>query len=193
MWFFIRIFKKLHISPFLVFLFACLGCFYRKKYVFTVLSAVLLHECGHMISLLVMRKQIQEIRFDLFGALIRSEPLSQQQEIFCALAGPAVNLAAVLIFRERPEVYAIHGALFLFNMLPIYPLDGGRALFCGLDAFLPFERAQRMIHCISLVVSFLLMLMVTSLSVHVFGGWFIMILCGLILLRLGRAAEREGF
>ena len=75
--------------------------------------------------------------------------LSYGRELFCALAGPAVNvLLAVVSARgsgERQLLFAgINLALALFNLLPLPPLDGGRALLCALCLHTEPDRARRL-------------------------------------------------
>ena len=193
MWFSIRFIKKLHISPYLVFLLACFWYFRQGNPLLHILAAMLLHECGHLLCLAAMGKELLEIRFDLFGAVIRSGPLTRREELFCALSGPAVNLISALILRNNPLLHVIHAGLLVVNMLPVYPLDGGRILSCALSCFLPFDQIRRTMHCINLAVSFCVMLVVTSFCACVSGGWLPMALCALVLLRLGRSAEEEGF
>ena len=53
------------------------------------------------------------------------EPL---QELFCALAGPAAGAAVILLWRIFPEAAAAAAVQTAFNLLPVYPLDGGRAV-----------------------------------------------------------------
>ena len=93
------------------------------------LWACVLHELGHVVLILWMGKRIESIRLGLLGAVIQTGPMSYRQEIICALAGPTVNLVCAMGFREQFPEFAIM-SLFLggFNLLPVYPLDGGRAL-----------------------------------------------------------------
>ncbi|UKI23631.1 MAG: hypothetical protein L6V88_04275 [Anaerotruncus sp.] len=58
------------------------------------------------------------------GAALKYENrISPWQEAFVALAGPALNLVLFTVLKDD-----INLLLFILNMLPIYPLDGGRAL-----------------------------------------------------------------
>ena len=50
------------------------------------------------------------------------------KKIFILIAGPFVNLIFIIIFflRGKEELVYINMFIFLFNMMPIYPLDGGK-------------------------------------------------------------------
>ena len=69
--------------------------------------------------------------------------LSYGKELFCALAGPLGSLSLILVGRLFPRIAlcgAFHG---LYNLLPLYPLDGGRALHCGVRLLLPPNTADK--------------------------------------------------
>jgi Zn-dependent protease len=104
--------------------------------------SVLLHELGHSIVALRYRIPVRSITLFLFGgvAQIASEPPSAVAEFFIAIAGPIVSLALAVFFHALQGAVSgvepllgvakylayINMALFLFNLIPGYPLDGGR-------------------------------------------------------------------
>ena len=93
------------------------------------LLAALLHESGHLLCLRLCRVPVSALRIGLFGAVIDAAPRSERQEFFCTAAGPAVNLLAALLFRAPLPLFAVLNLLLaLYNLLPVWPLDGGRML-----------------------------------------------------------------
>ena len=104
--------------------------------------SVLLHELGHSVIALRFKVPVRSITLFIFGgvAQIASEPPSAVAEFFIAIAGPIVSLALALVFTVlKPAVSAveplfglvkylayINFALVLFNLIPGFPLDGGR-------------------------------------------------------------------
>jgi Zn-dependent protease/CBS domain-containing protein len=104
--------------------------------------SVLLHELGHSVVALRYKIPVRSITLFLFGGIaqIEAEPPSAIAEFFIAIAGPLVSLAlAVLFYAAQPLVTGmepllglakylayINMALVLFNLIPGYPLDGGR-------------------------------------------------------------------
>jgi membrane-associated protease RseP (regulator of RpoE activity) len=102
-----------------------LGCFVP------FILAAGLHECGHWLALRACGTSVISLRVGATGAVMRSAALSRGETIFCAFAGPAVNLMLLLIFAQRfPNFAAINGLLAVYNLLPIAPLDGGTILQC---------------------------------------------------------------
>jgi Zn-dependent protease len=105
-------------------------------------TSVLLHELGHSVVALRYRIPVRSITLFLFGGVSQmgAEPPSATAEFFVAIAGPFVSLAlAVLFYTVQPLVADmepvlalarylayINLALVLFNLIPGYPLDGGR-------------------------------------------------------------------
>ncbi|MEX1365548.1 MAG: site-2 protease family protein, partial [Nannocystaceae bacterium] len=113
-------------------------------FLLAVFGSVLLHELGH--ALMARRFGIRTRRIILspIGGIAQLEgmPSRPRQELAVALAGPAVNfaLAAVLwlvapVFAGVPLLAALIGGVTVanlmlgaFNLLPAFPMDGGRAL-----------------------------------------------------------------
>jgi Zn-dependent protease len=108
----------------------------------TFFASVLLHELGHSMIALRYRIPVRSITLFVFGgvAQIEGEPPSARSEFFVAVAGPFVSLALAVLFSEAKPLVAgiaplwclakylayINFALALFNLIPGFPLDGGR-------------------------------------------------------------------
>ena len=106
--------------------------------------SVLLHELGHSVVALRYAIPVRSITLFLFGGIaqIEAEPPSAAAEFFIAIAGPLVSLALAILFYLAQSLVSgaepllglvkylayINTALVLFNLIPGYPLDGGRVL-----------------------------------------------------------------
>ena len=98
-----------------------------------IFGSVALHELGHSVVARAKGGDIHEIVLYPFGgaAKISNIPKRPIDEIMVALAGPAVSLILALIFRQwelTRFLGYLNGMLFLFNLLPVFPMDGGRVL-----------------------------------------------------------------
>lgn len=104
--------------------------------------SVVLHELGHAAVALRYKIPVRSITLFIFGGVARigAEPPSPTAEFRIAIAGPLVSLVlAVFFYLVQPLVAGmepllglakylayINFALVLFNLIPGYPLDGGR-------------------------------------------------------------------
>lgn len=96
--------------------------------------AVIWHELFHCFALMLCHKHIQEIIIGGNGAEIKTGSLSDMEVLFCALAGPFGGFTLLLLSGLFPQLTVCGFLQSIFNILPLYPLDGGRALqgFAGL-------------------------------------------------------------
>jgi Zn-dependent protease/CBS domain-containing protein len=125
---------------------------------------VLLHELGHSYVAKKHGSNINNITLFLFGGVSSMEeiPKAPKTELKMAVAGPAVSLliGSVLIiiheifkqeglFQDNPYMRLIWLVGFLnivlcfFNMIPAFPMDGGRVLRAWLAGRMPYIKATR--------------------------------------------------
>ena len=108
-----------------------------------VFGSVVLHELGHALTARRFGIRTRDIILLPIGGVARLERMPERpgQELLVAIAGPAVSLslAAMLELIGRTtgsppviQVAQINLMLGLFNLLPAFPMDGGRILRAGL-------------------------------------------------------------
>jgi len=108
--------------------------------------SVLLHELAHALVAVRVGIRVLSIRLFIFGGIaeMSGQPQSGRQEFLIALAGPAANTALAFLFGVAGAASTLAGAptiagvtgylafsnvlLVVFNLIPGFPLDGGRIL-----------------------------------------------------------------
>ena len=96
------------------------------------LIAVSFHEAGHLAVLRCFSVPVNEIRIGPLGAKISAGHMTLSQEILCAGAGPVCSFLLLLLRRYLPVTALIGLIQGAFNLIPIYPLDGGRMVRSGI-------------------------------------------------------------
>jgi len=135
-------------------------------FILALFTCVVLHEFGHALTARQFGIGTRDITLLPIGGLARLERMPRRplEEFLVAIAGPAVNvvIAALLFtwmivsgdwqpvdglsvahgsFAERLMV--VNAGLVLFNLLPAFPMDGGRVLRAVLATRLPHARATQ--------------------------------------------------
>ena len=130
--------------------------------IFSFLSAILLHESGHMFALLLYRAKIINVRLSPFGMTITHSALPSEIATFTVAAfGPLFGIIG--FFAEQcsgtlPFFSLFSLVLSLFNLLPIKTLDGSRMTEALLSRFLPPNTATCVAELLSHIFLFLLWL-----------------------------------
>ncbi len=128
-----------------------------------LLLPVLVHECSHAAALLLLGFRIRGLRLEPQGLCIRYEgSRSDLAHAIASLAGPAGGLLYTALTHASPAPWLALSAdvslLFsLFNLLPLMPLDGGRAFWILCRAALG-EAGEDLFQAVSRVFLALLLL-----------------------------------
>lgn len=145
-------------------------------FIVLLFACVVLHEFGHVLAARRYGVQTPDITLLPIGGVARLERIPEKpaQEFVVAIAGPLVNVAIAAILLvilggvlppdslevDNPGVSLVArlaGAnifLVLFNLIPAFPMDGGRILRAGLAHYLGYARGTRIAATIGQIVAF---------------------------------------
>jgi Zn-dependent protease len=139
------------------------GLWWSGTMFLALFACVILHELGHSFMAMRFGVRVRRILLMPLGGMAEfdSIPRKPLHELLITVAGPAVNLAIALILAifvrfpgavDGAEIPSSIGELgqflllanivmFLFNLIPAFPMDGGRILRACLALRLPYVRA----------------------------------------------------
>ncbi len=178
-------------------------------YVLAVFTCVVLHELGHSVVALRYGIPVADITLYPIGGVARIEKRpTARQELWIAVAGPAVNVVIALAlwgalsfeaagslvqhlthagaglrpFAER--VLLANVWLVAFNLIPAFPMDGGRVLRAVLALYLPPARATGIAAGIGQSIA-----IAAGIWAVFSGQWFLMFIAFFIYIGAGQEAS----
>lgn len=102
------------------------------NWVVSAILAAIIHELSHYTALRVLNIPVHRLEILGFGARMETGEMSEKEELFCALAGPAGSFLLLILARWVPRIALCGLFQGLFNLLPVGNLDGGRAIRCAM-------------------------------------------------------------
>lgn len=118
-----------------------------------VITSILLHELSHALVAQRLGATATGIRLGLLGGIASIDIPRDRRELPIALAGPAMSLALFIVLFVVSTLVPAHtlrqaGTVNLviatFNLLPAFPLDGGRVLRALVAQYIGVPRATRL-------------------------------------------------
>jgi len=171
------------------------GALTASTFVMMLFGIVLLHEMGHVAVAKRFGINTHSITLHILGGLaaIEKEPETPREEIYIALAGPAVNIALLLlsipfVLLSVPgsiEFAVINFIMGVFNLVPAYPMDGGRVFY----ALLSMKYGPKISKKISLRTT--IVFAIAFVVVGSYMSWIGLILVGGFLFILARAMQEN--
>lgn len=179
-----------------IFLFIILFYFTKQIEIYAmIMFFAILHEFGHLLAGLLLGMKPEKMEIMPYGVSIsfKLTPEDYNKKIRCgnrlelkkilvALAGPITNFIMILIALQMKVnilfalmiVYS-NLLLILFNLLPIYPLDGGRVIKGILHIFFGKIKAEKYSNHISFI-TLIIVTFISSIAVYQFQNIAIFII-----------------
>lgn len=156
-----------------------------------VMIFALIHELAHLICGVVLGFKPETLRIMPLGfavefktdvadynkKILRSNILSVKK-IIIALSGPVTNLLIVIfgvIFNISNNIIYSNLLIFIFNLIPIYPLDGARILKNMLKILCGHKKAYKYMNLISNLF-FIILTMISSILILIYKNISILLI-----------------
>ncbi len=180
---------RFRVSPFLLvyfMLFTVLGKTYEG---FAYIVALIIHEFSHAEEARKRGYTLNGMHFTVFGAALKMEmqSMKSEDERAIAIAGPVSNFCLAVICTALwwlfPSTYFFtldfvwaNLSLLIFNLFPVYPLDGGRIMLSILLEKTSGKHARKILKIVGYTISFILFVFFAlSLVFKIFNPSFLLV------------------
>lgn len=144
---------KISVSPGVYFLLPAAALLLPLRWVLAWVLAVAVHELGHYFALKLCRVPVFSLAVTASGVRMATGELRGREALLCAIAGPMAGFSLILLSRYLPCTAFCGWLQGMFNLVPVYPLDGGRALRAILQKFCREKNAVRIENGIAIVLT----------------------------------------
>lgn len=170
-----------------IFIFLALFYFTHQLRIYLIIMLFsIIHEIGHIIVGLILKIKLEKIEIMPFGitaSFYSDFKESKIKEIFVALAGPIVSLAMAFLggnfditYIANEEFVYSNILICIFNLIPIYPLDGGRIIKGILYIILGSEKSEILMNKIS-NITIIILTIISSIAVYYYKNIAIFLIC----------------
>jgi len=137
----------------------------QYKLFFTYFLITFIHELGHVIMALGFKVKVNKIKLSMFGFnadIDNMDYLAIYKQMLIIIMGPLTYFGSVLLIKELYlnevislimyyKALATNKYILFFNLLPIYPLDGGRLIKVVFDKVFTFKFSKFFLYSVSFI------------------------------------------
>lgn len=149
----------IHINPLFFIFLVVIGLLNLLPQFLSVFIIAVLHELSHALCSYMLGNRTIKFFVHPWGVCMTCEEFEcAKYEFFVAAAGPFLNLILMLVgaFFDWKDFCAANLFMLVINLLPVYPLDGGRILFTALKNELSSTAMLFVMKTISIIVIILI-------------------------------------
>lgn len=139
---------------------------------FIILGIVLWHELGHYLAAAHFKWRVNKVMLWIFGGVMDTDEHGNRpviEEFIVTIAGPfqhviiyffmlIISSLSLLPSSIISTILIYNTTIFVFNLLPIWPLDGGKILFFLISKKLSFQKAYHVIIILSMALCFIIII-----------------------------------
>ena len=149
---------KWHFSFFLYLILAIFGGLIKE--VFIVLILLIMHELGHFFFLRLFKYEVKEVDVFPFGLIMTFSEHKNDfnyKKVLISSGGIIGNLILCFLLFPFQNWFIANVFILIINLLPIFPLDGGRIMSSILQYLIPYKYSKKGMIVWGLIVSVLIM------------------------------------
>lgn len=148
-----------------------------------ILIIVLIHEMGHAIMAIIFKWKLDSISIYPFGGCVKfNEDINKPmyQELLILISGPVIQIILYLLvltlfnnnlisLRNFNIFKSYHYTLLIFNLIPIYPLDGGHLFNILTNYLFPYKKGNKLVIIISIILTIILIIYIKNINFILMG------------------------
>lgn len=145
-------------------------------YFLIIMYLIIIHELGHFVTAIILNVKVNKIYIYPFGGISKLNMrfnIKKQKEILILIMGPIFQLIGYYVIINIPffinyyKIINIYNySILIFNLLPIYPLDGAKLLNILLSSFIPLKKSYIISIIISYITIILMILMIKNKTIN---------------------------
>ena len=141
------------------------------NYVICFMIILMIHECGHILMIKILKYDIEEIHIYGTGGVIKTNidiNIPSSKYFLISIGGIFMQLMLFFLPLHNKVFITINISLIIFNLLPIYPLDGYNIFLSLTEYFLPYRYIIKISYLISLIFLFIFFKSTLNILIFIF-------------------------